>query len=637
MDRSTGQTLPISDMEAKVLGVWDGEQTATSLSAKCLLQGVKIEAEQVKQFLQRLEKAQVLGAKVPDAPDAPTVPSVEEPTDIVPMLRGDLVITKSTTSKGTLEVKDPTSERSFTLYDFEVSIARMLDGKRSAQEVLDAANRLGIPVTLPTLKTFLKQLRSYQFIDLNAEAGGDSTWPKRKQWPAEVRELYQSALRLMRAGKFDEAVGYADAMLAADPQNEEAAALKKRIMDEALGSTEVSVPFDALHTETPSGVQNAAAPAPDPFADFGFNSAPPAASELAPLPENLAPPTPPPVAGLAPSVEATTPTEEPKPLPVELAPPSIPPVVAEEPAAAPEPVPETAPTAKKSKRNLFIGGGVALVVLIVLLRPVDGLAQLPCELQVDELAVPKATFAGPVTPPMVKPGAKVEKGAVLAKLAVPPEESSDALAARIKELETNLASAHAPGTAKQLAKAKSDIKKFTSSVTSLKKIKKQSKKATEKQMAILDEKIANKEAELEKAKAELEELKKPDLRADWKKELQELSSKKVLADVQNERAVIVAPAAGLFLAPDKAPEKLAENDTYGRIVDTTFRAVTKEPLVTSADTAVFVSPTGRVDVKIFRSPAGVTARVEGNPKWVGAKGTLEVSSGKTPWLLSALR
>lgn len=633
VDRATGQRLPISEMEAKVLGVWDGAETATALSAKCFVEGVNIEPAQVEQFFQRLAKANVLGKSAPVVPDAPPQgPGVEEPTDLVPRLRGDLLITKSTTSKGTLEVKDPTSGRSFTLYDFEVSIARMLDGKRSAQEVLDAANKLGIPVTLPTLKTFLKQLRSYQFIDLTADAGGDTTWPRRKQWPEGVRELYQSALRLMRGGKFDEALGYAEAMIAADPGNEDAVALKQRIMDEALGSNEVSVPFDTLHTPvTSSAIQNA--PAPDPFADFGFNSAPPTVSQLTPMPENLAPPQ-------APVLDVPPPSEAPQPSPMELlAPPSVPPVTRdplEPPAAAPVAAPAVA-APQRGRKGLFIGLGAVLVVLVVLLRPVDGMAQLPCELQVDELGVPKATFAGPVTPPMVKPGARVEKGAVLAKLAVPPEESSEGLDARIKELEAKLAASRPPGTPKQLAKVKADIKKFTSSIASLKKIKRQSKKATEKQLAVLDEKLANKEAELEKAKAELEELKKPDHRDAWKKELQELTSKKVVADVQKERAVIVAPAAGLFLAPETAPQQLTENEAYGRIVDTTFRAVTQEPLVTSADTAVFVAPTGRVDVKLFRSPAGVTARVEGNPKWVGTKGTLEVASGKTPWLLSALR
>ena len=65
--------------------------------------------------------------------------------------------------------------------------------------------------------------------------------------------------------------------------------------------------------------------------------------------------------------------------------------------------------------------------------------------------------------------------------------------------------------------------------------------------------------------------------------------------------------------------------------------MTNKPLVTEAESAVFVAPAGRVDVKLERSAAGVSARVQGEVKWVGAKGTLEVPSGRTPWLLSALR
>jgi hypothetical protein len=59
--------------------------------------------------------------------------------------------------------------------------------------------------------------------------------------------------------------------------------------------------------------------------------------------------------------------------------------------------------------------------------------------------------------------------------------------------------------------------------------------------------------------------------------------------------------------------------------------------VTDAQNAVFSGPGGRLDVKLEKTAAGVTARVEGQLKWVGAKGTLEVASGRTPWLLSALR
>jgi hypothetical protein len=620
VDRASGLTLPISEMEANMLGLWDGVQTATSLSARLFVEGLDIEPWQVEQFFQRLAKAQVLGSSAPVVPDfVPAGPGVEEPGDIVPKLRGDLIITKSTTSKGTLEVKDPLTSRSFTLYDFEVSIARMLDGKRSAAEVLDAANRLGIPVTLPTLKTFLQQLRAYQFIDLSA-VGGESTWPKRKEWPVGVRELYQSALRLMRAGKFDEALGYAEAMVAADPGNDEAVALKKRIMDEALGATELSVPFDTLHTPvSSSAIQNA--PAPDPFASFGFHSAPPAAGELPPIPQELAPTGAPTVDIVHSAMDSVATSESAVPEPV---------------AAPPQPamVEEPLPAVPRNRKPLFIAAGVAVVVLIVLLRPVDGLAQIPCELQVDLLGIPKAPFAGPLGPPVVAGGARVEKGAVLARLALAPGESPESIEARIKELEAQLAASHAPGTAKDITRAKATLKKATAAVNALLKKK---KKATQKTLPAIETKLAEKQAALDAAKLALEQLRQPDRRAELKASLEELTSKKVAVAVQAERSVITAPAAGVFLAPDTAPEKLAENDAYGRIVAPTFRAVTKDPLVTAADRAVFVAPGGRVDVKLERSAAGVTARVEGQPKWVGARGTLEVSSGKTPWLLSAIR
>ncbi len=612
IDRASGQKLPISEMESRVLALWDGAQTATTLSARLFVEGIDIEPWQVEQFFVRLARAQVLGPTAPVVPDfVPAGPGVEEPGDIVPMLRGDLIISKSPQSKGTLEVKDPVTERSFTLYDFEVSIARMLDGKRSAQEVLDAANRLGIPVTLPTLKTFLQQLKAYQFIDASV-TGGESTWPKRKQWSVGVRELYQSALRLMRAGKFDEARGYVDAMVEADPGNEEAAALRQRIYDEAMGAKELRVPFDTLHTPVPStesAVQPAAA---DPFASFGFHSAPPSPAELPPIPQE--------VDSVLADTQAPMPAaldHRPAPVP---APPSI------EPVLPPAPV--------RSRRPLFIGAAVVGVVLIVLLRPVQGLAQFPCELQVDELAIPKAPFAGPVGPPIVAAGPRVEKGAVLARLTLAAEETPEGLEARIKELEAKLAASRPPATAKELLKAKSNLKKATAAVASLTKKK---KKATKKALPSIEAKLVEKQTALDAAKAALEAMKQPDLRAEWKATLEELTSKKVAVAVRSERSVITAPVAGLFLAPATAPEQLAENDSYGRIVAPTFRAVTNKPLVTEAESAVFVAPAGRVEVKLERSAAGVSARVQGEVKWVGAKGTLEVPSGRTPWLLSALR
>jgi hypothetical protein len=235
VDRASGVSLTLSETEALVLQKWDGTGTATDLSAHIFVEGLDVEPWQVEQFFDRLVKSGLLASTAPVVPDfVPARPGIEQPEDIVPKLRGDLRIANSEKSRGTREVTDPLTERTFTLYDFEVSIARMLDGKRSAAEVLAAANRLGIPVNLATLRTFLQQLKAYKFIDDSAP-GGDSTWPPRAQWTAEVRELYQSALRLMRQGKYDEALGYVDAMQAADPSNGEATSLRARIEAEVSG------------------------------------------------------------------------------------------------------------------------------------------------------------------------------------------------------------------------------------------------------------------------------------------------------------------------------------------------------------------------------------------------------------------
>ena len=648
VDRESGQRLPITETEAKVLGVWDGVQTATALSAKLFVEGVDVEPWQVEQFFARLARTNLLAAGGPVVPDfVPSVPGVENPEDIVPTLRGDLVISKSATSKATLEVKDPVSERSFTLYDFEVSIARMLDGKRSAAEVLAAANRLGIPVTLPTLKTFLQQLKAYQFIDLTT-LGGESTWPKRRQWSAEVRELYQGALRLMRSGKFDEARGYVEAMKAADPSNDEANTLLERIDVEARGSLELNVPFDTLHTPVTTAAVEEPVPQADPFASFGFHSGPPTADQLPPIPEAVAP---------VPAIAVEAPTVD---LPPEVSSrgAASPHMTSKEQAVGPfglsevegpstslgvngpesvlfvrssdEPEPNLVP-AGKSRRGLFIGAGA--VVFAALLFPVNGTAEFPCELQVDELGVPRAQRAGAVGPALVSSGARVEKGAVLARLELAADESPEALEARIKELEAKLATAHAPGSIKAITKAKAALKKATAAVTALQK---RVKKASESKAPTLEAKLAEKQTALDAAKATLDELQQPDRRAEFKATLEQLTAKKVTAAVLSERSAIVAPASGLFLAPTPSPTALVENSAYGRVVGPTFRAVTKDPLQTSADSAVFVSAAGRLEVKLEKTVAGVTARLEGKPEWAGAKGTLEVPSGLRPWPLAVL-
>ena len=77
---------------------------------------------------------------------------------IVPLFRRDLVIEQSPKSRAVFKVSNVQTGRSFQLYDFELSLARALDGQRRYFEVVDAGQRLGIPVTIvmpastPTVK-----------------------------------------------------------------------------------------------------------------------------------------------------------------------------------------------------------------------------------------------------------------------------------------------------------------------------------------------------------------------------------------------------------------------------------------------------------------------------------------------------
>ena len=600
VDRATGDALVISETESRLLARWDGVASATDLSASVFVEGLDVEPWQVEQFFSRLARAGLLENVGPVVPDFVPAPSgIETAEDTVPCLRGDLIIKKSPTSRGTLEVTDPLSERTFTLYDFEVSIARMLDGKRSAAEVLSAANRLGIPVNLATLRTFLQQLKAYKFIDQSV-TGGDSTWPRRQQWTVEVRELYQGALRLLRQGKYDEALGYVDAMKEADPGNQEALALRARIEAEAKGSLELKVDFETLHTPVTTAAVSAPPevvaqilgppPSEDPFASFGFHSAPPPADALPPLPAMFEPPAPAP----APN--------------------------------APEPDDDVVLPPARSRRGLFIGGGLMLVVALgVLLRPVEVVTQVPCELQVETLGVPRASKAGTVKPLDVKTGTPVEKDRVLARIEL-SEGSPMSLQMQLAEVQQKLDALPKPAPAAKVAKARAVVKKAQAAVTALEK---QKRKASKKALVALEKKLKPKQKALELAQAALDALTADGARAGLMEELRALTAKKAAAEAEQEQAQVVAPVAGLFLAPLPAPEHLAENDAYGQIVGPQFKVTTSGSLE-GAQTARFRSANGELEVTLEQG----TARAAVTPALVGAKGTLELAHGKKPWLWS---
>jgi hypothetical protein len=175
-------------------------------------------------------------------------------TDAVPILRGDLEIVKGA-SAGLFEVGAPTSGRHFTLYEFELSIARMLDGRRHASDVIENGVRLGIPVELDGLNKFIRQLWRYDFLAPPGSApvpteGEESGWGERVKWDEATRTLFQTGLRLMRQGRPQDAESYFHAVLDADPGNTEATELVAAIQ---RGETVPAAPIGSRQAHAGGG------------------------------------------------------------------------------------------------------------------------------------------------------------------------------------------------------------------------------------------------------------------------------------------------------------------------------------------------------------------------------------------------
>jgi multidrug resistance efflux pump len=204
------------------------------------------------------------------APAAPNHASLAEPLsvgDAVPLFRRDLTLMPKPGNLSLIEVTDPVDGRAFTLYDFEASLARMLDGQRPVSEMIEAAGHIGITVTLETLQKFLRQMRAYGFLDERAASPPSEEESRgRTRWTPEVRELYRGALRMFRLGKPDAARSYLDALLEIHPDNAEALTLRTRVEAELAGTAK---------PPEPSVAELLAPPAPAPFNPFDEPSAPP--------------------------------------------------------------------------------------------------------------------------------------------------------------------------------------------------------------------------------------------------------------------------------------------------------------------------------------------------------------------------
>jgi len=139
-------------------------------------------------------------------------------------LRADLVVGRGA-SVGVFEVRDPRTGKQLVLYDFELSVARMLDGRRTVHEVIEIGERLGIPIDPDGLSRFQQELQTSGFLGApgnGAAPGSKGPWSTRRVWDEKTRDRFRSGVKLMRSGRPEEAVACFDEVLANDPENPEA-------------------------------------------------------------------------------------------------------------------------------------------------------------------------------------------------------------------------------------------------------------------------------------------------------------------------------------------------------------------------------------------------------------------------------
>jgi multidrug efflux pump subunit AcrA (membrane-fusion protein) len=203
---------------------------------------------------------------------APRVTTASLPTALsagerVPQLRADLQITTDG-SQGAI-LLDPTSGTTHSLRDVEVSLARMLNGQRTSDEVVAAAQRIGLPITIETLGRFVGKLSQLGLLAPLDTPPGNGPWPDRAVWATPARELYQEALRAFRSDRHQEAIALLERALSEAP-SPEAEQLLAQVRTHAAGGAlrSFSQEWGALEqswfaTEAgPSPVEEVALPPP---------------------------------------------------------------------------------------------------------------------------------------------------------------------------------------------------------------------------------------------------------------------------------------------------------------------------------------------------------------------------------------
>src|SRR5688572_23613483 len=112
------------------------------------------------------------------------------PNDVVPALRNGVVFSSAPwgLGDGTLQVTNLANGEEVGLRGFESSLARMLDGHRTAIEVVDGASQIGLPMTLDELEGFVTKLTRHGLVGEQADVPAPRA--ARDRWDEATRQRF---------------------------------------------------------------------------------------------------------------------------------------------------------------------------------------------------------------------------------------------------------------------------------------------------------------------------------------------------------------------------------------------------------------------------------------------------------------
>ncbi len=617
-DSATGAVLPLSEGELRLLEAWDGRVSAVELAAKALSIGVDVDAGQVEAFFSRMSRIGVLGRPPPVVPGAVVPPlGVKGEADIVPSFRSDLKLEPAQGTRGVIHVVDPVAQVTFTLYDFEVSVARMLNGQRSASQVLEAADRIGVPLTLASLRAFIGQLRAFRFLD-SKPVRRHTTWKPRKVWSDEVRELYQQALKLARRGDRHDAMSCLESVLELDPMNEDAIALNARLGDTS-GRPAIGTSFDLLHAKAPPEVVGPAMKPEYPLAQGmldPFEALEPVVDPAVPQPQALG------------SGPALWPTSGPE-------------VTADDLSLSQR---QEAMTRKRTFWPMITLASVLTLGLAGLFYPVVSINETSCSVDLLELASLRAPSAG-VVRFEAKPGQLVSVGQVVARMGKAGGGDLDVPALEKRLAEANQKKAKlSPAPAAKVSKAQKRLALAKAQLEPLaaqrEKLAAQKGPAAAKKLAAFDKTLRAKEAAVAKERAEVEDLTHAQALAAIEKTIADTKRDLEAAPSGSEPADIVATQAGQLVVEPTPVGSLAggtdvvpKGTVVGRLVSPTLKVTPKQGAPRASGRITVMVGSEQLEARVD----GSRLFIEGDASLAGKPCMVTMPEGRRPWVLTLLR